>query len=122
MKKSIVCLVLLSGCSLPLVTAISNAAVTLAEAVAPKNQTVQAVLSKGALVCGKVSSTQGQLIQNTAFAVLNSAGVPVAVTNQTAIAVSGVCAAFNAVPGPAPAGTTNLPTQTTTSTALPPVS
>jgi hypothetical protein len=81
----------------------------LADAIAPTNKTVQQVLAQGALVCGQIDSTTGQLISGTAVAVLNAAGAPVSVTGQASAVVAGACPAL-LVPGAAPAGTTNLPT------------
>lgn len=94
-------------------------AVTLADAIAPTNKTVQQVLADGALVCAQIDSTTGKVIAGTAVAVLNAAGVPVSVTNQAPAVVAGACPVLTQ-PVPAPTGTTNLPTAA--ASALPAVS
>lgn len=90
------------------VSAGTTLAMTLADAIAPGNLTVQQALAKGALICGQIDSGTGELVAGTAEAVLNMAGVPVSVTGQAAAVVAGACPAFMQ-PVPAPVGTVNLP-------------
>jgi len=108
----------LGACSTAQQAAVTNSVATLASVAAAHNTTAAALLSDGALVCGQASSVQGQLLEGSAVAILNAAGVPVSVTNQAASDVAAACSAIGLVAGPVPSGQTTLPVATV-STSLP---
>lgn len=85
------------------IAAASTAVITLAEIAAKNNTSVQNVLTKGALICGQINSATGQLVEGTAVALVNAAGVPLSVTGQASGDVAAACAGFGLAPGAAPA-------------------
>lgn len=87
------------------------AGATLAAIAAQNNTTVASIVAKGALFC-QLGGAAGIV------AVVNAAGAPVSVTGQTSDAVAAPCAAFQAVPVPAPADPSSVPTKAAP-TALP---
>jgi hypothetical protein len=102
-------------------TSVVTAVNTLASVAASQNTTAATILAKGALICGYINSTTGQLEQTGAEIIANAAGVPLSVTNQVAADVAAACPAGQS-PGVLPV-TANIATVPVLPTAakLPPV-
>ena len=76
---------------------------TLADVAAQYNTTAASLVAKGNLICGKADSATGQLIADSARAVLNAAGAPAAVTDALPGDVAAACPT-GTQPGPLPDG------------------
>lgn len=81
-----------------------TAGATLAAIAAQNNTTVDKIVRGGQLFCQQGGGAG-------IIAVINSAGAPASVTGQSADVVAKACAAFAAVPVPAPADPGSVPVQ-----------
>lgn len=114
---------LLAGCGTPTLTqqaqiaAGASVAVTLGTIAVKNNTTAADLVTQGALICGKIDSTTGQLTTAGLTAVADAFGLA-AVTNVVDTTVSTVCPSIGLVAGALPAGVDAASvTVTTTSTA-----
>jgi hypothetical protein len=95
---------LLAGCGTPTQTAaVINSGITLASVAAANNSTAAKIVSDGALICGKINSTTGQLLTDGLEVAASALGAPLMVTGAISSAVAASCPA-GTVPGPLPAG------------------
>jgi hypothetical protein len=107
-------------------TALVGAGVTLGTVAVQNNTTAATLAKQGALACGIVDSTTGQLIASSVKILANAAGVPVSVTGMASTVVNSACPAINLVAGAIPASIdpATVPVVASSApsvTALPPV-
>lgn len=130
-RLTLLCAVaLLSACTTPLtpaqqsqITAGTSAAITLGTIAAQNSTTAASLVTKGALICGKIDSTTGQLATAGLTAVADAFGLA-AVTNVADGIVGTVCPSIGLVAGALPSGVdpSTLPVTTTSvAQALPSV-
>lgn len=104
-------------------TALATSTVTLATVAAQNSTTAAKLVSSGALICGKIDSTTGQLAAVGLTAVADAFGLA-AVTNVVDKTVATVCPSIGLVAGALPPGVdpaTVVVTTTPAAKALPTV-
>lgn len=102
-------------------TTVATSITALASVAAAHNTTAAQWLAEGALICGKINSVSGQLVEGSAIIVANAAGIPVSVTGQVAADVQKACP-VGLNPGVLPTGAnTSVVPVVPTAATLPPV-
>jgi hypothetical protein len=96
------CTAALAACTAAQQQAAITIGASLASYAAAHNTTAASLVHQGALICGKINSTTGQLVESSVVAVASAAGAPVTVLNQAASDVGAACDAIGLDAGPLP--------------------